>query len=104
MQLRASSAQVAKSVAHVRSSSHRSQRCCAQVWDLRKTRVALEVQPFDGANTTCAAFDRSGKYLVRWQLPLTTERVSVCCCGTRLPLTVLVFVLSLLSCRVCAAL
>jgi hypothetical protein len=36
-----------------------------QVWDLRKTKVALEVQPFEGASTTCAAFDHSGKYLVR---------------------------------------
>ena len=38
-----------------------------QVWDLRKTKVAVEVTPFEGPVTTAATFDFSGKYLVRAQ-------------------------------------
>jgi hypothetical protein len=36
-----------------------------QIWDLRKTKLALEIQPFDGGPPMCTAFDHSGKYLVR---------------------------------------
>ena len=35
-----------------------------QVWDLRKTKQAVEVQPFERGAPTCCTFDFSGKYLV----------------------------------------
>lgn len=37
-----------------------------QIWDLRKTKKTLEVVPFDEGTATCATFDHSGKYLVRF--------------------------------------
>lgn len=37
-----------------------------QIWDLRKTKKTLEVVPFDEGIATCATFDHSGKYLVRF--------------------------------------